>query len=191
MMEWYAQFRIWYTCATDRLIWPLCIRLRFPNRSTGEARGDIYRIKKPSWRLLYVPSVWSGLCLWKWNTINRSAASGASLIFDSLDSNFKPGVPNIADDRMWSLENFSQLTLHSFINYFPYKQPRIEEDTELIEDQEDVHAVAAYYAGKALMRNFRPDLVVHHDLNTSDNDYDDDRLITTLFYCIKLIFVLI
>lgn len=30
------------------------------------------------------------------------------------------------------------------------KQPRIEEDTELIEDQEDVHAVAAYYAGKAL-----------------------------------------
>ena len=39
---------------------------------------------------------------------------------------------------------------HTYIaryNVFTYLQPRIEEDTELIEDQEDVHAVAAYYAG--------------------------------------------
>jgi hypothetical protein len=72
-------------------------------------------------------------------------------------------VHNIAYDRMWSLENFAQFTLQSSINYFPYKQPRIEEDTELIEDQEDVHAVAAYYAGKALTRNSRPDSVVDYD----------------------------
>ena len=28
-------------------------------------------------------------------------------------------------------------------------QPRVEEDTELVEDEEDVHAVAAYYADGA------------------------------------------
>ena len=33
---------------------------------------------------------------------------------------------------------------------FDSRQSRVEEDTELIEDQEDVHAVAAYYAGTLL-----------------------------------------
>lgn len=34
---------------------------------------------------------------------------------------------------------------------FDIRQSRVEEDTELIEDQEDVHAVAAYYAGTLLL----------------------------------------
>lgn len=72
-------FSCGYKSATDRLIWSLCTRRRVPNRSTGEARGNIHRIKKSSRRVFNVPSVWSGLCFWKWNPSNWSTASGASL----------------------------------------------------------------------------------------------------------------
>ena len=39
------------------------------------------------------------------------------------------------------------------IYYRHNRQPRVEEDTELVEDQEDVHAVAAYYAGTARLES--------------------------------------